>query len=406
MKEKRSSRNFEFLSPYFSIRSENLSKRDVRNVKISLGRKIGVACLIGAIVFLLFDIALLTIFCIKTNFHVAEHYGRAGVWALSISISGAGLCTIFELISLKMKDSKKKLFFNHLGSSLFYVGVAVQMILSLHADAMMGYLTSEETVSASIILYAVLILLQPVFWSEAAVLDSLTVGFFIAVAFHNQQEHGLEAIHYYVLISIGFLVCAYIMISVLFYAETQRYCQELRNDRLYNKASYDELTLCKNRYALNEFVEENHRKWELRSSNILVIMFDIDSFKEYNDQFSHLGGDYCLKTITNGVRELFKTPNLDFFRYGGEEFLLFLEPKTKGEAMENILLVKDCVKDLNIEAPKGAPESVVTISAGGTLITTPVDFKLDHVIEIVDKYLFKAKAAGKNCCCLDDKILR
>ena len=54
-------------------------------------------------------------------------------------------------------------------------------------------------------------------------------------------------------------------------------------------------------------------------------MFDIDNFKEYNDQFSHLSGDYCLKSICDGIRKTFPSPSLDFFRYGGEEFLLFLE---------------------------------------------------------------------------------
>ena len=180
----------------------------------------------------------------------------------------------------------------------------------------------------------------------------------------------------------------------------------LRNERLYNTAIYDELTQCKNRYALREFLKANHKRWESKQVNILLIMFDIDNFKEYNDQFSHPGGDYCLRSVADAVRKEFQSPNLDFFRYGGEEFLLFLEIRNVKDAKKLILQVRNSIKGLNIEAPEGAPKEVVTISVGGTVIVTPTDFNFDEYIRVVDKYLYKAKGAGKDVCCLDDKIVK
>ena len=70
MEKKASSNNFAFLSPYMSIRSEHLSKRDVVNIKLSLGFKIGVACMLAAIAMLIVDIALFFILGLNSNFNI------------------------------------------------------------------------------------------------------------------------------------------------------------------------------------------------------------------------------------------------------------------------------------------------------------------------------------------------
>ena len=329
-----------------------------------------------------------------------------GVIGLIISGTCAAFCVCFEIISLQVEQSKKQFFFCRAGSHILFIGVAAQMILSLHADSYMGFLAGTESVSASVLLIALLMLIQPVLWSEAIVLDLGVAGSLIAMAIHCHIEHGIEATHYYIIAAIVYLFASYLVISILFYAETQRYCQVLRNERLYNTAIYDELTQCKNRYALREFLKRNQKRWETRSYNILFIMFDIDNFKEYNDQFSHPGGDYCLRSVADSIRRQFQSPDLDFFRYGGEEFLLFLEIRDIKDAKKLILQVKNAVKGLNIEAPEGAPKEMVTISVGGMTIKTPVDFNFEEYIRQVDKYLYKAKGAGKDVCCLDDKLVK
>ena len=137
-----------------------------------------------------------------------------------------------------------------------------------------------------------------------------------------------------------------------------------------------------------------------------MIMFDIDNFKEYNDQFSHPGGDYCLRSVADAVRKEFPSPNLDFFRYGGEEFILFLEIRNIKDAKKIILQVRNAIKSLNIEAPEGAPKEMVTVSVGGLTVVTPTDFNFDEYLRQVDKYLYKAKGAGKDICCLNDTIVK
>ena len=213
----------------------------------------------------------------------------------------------------------------------------------------------------------------------------------------------MKALQYYILVGAIFPLCCYFIITLLFYAESQHYKDMMEKEMLNNKAYYDNLTKCKNRHALTEFIKENSRKWKFM--NLLIILFDIDNFKQYNDQFSHLGGDYCLKSIADAVRTEFASPSLDFFRYGGEEFLLFFELEDKNEAPIIMEKVRKAIRNQEIAAPEGAPKDVVTVSLGGLLIERAEAFKFEDELALVDKYLYIAKANGKDVSCYNGELI-
>lgn len=398
--------NFAFLSPRISIRSEHLSKKDVKKIKISLGYKIGAVSLILSIALLITFITLFFIMSFRSNFKLVDTYGITGVIALFTIIVVCVINVVLQIVCMKLKEIKNEQVLSRIGVLLLYVGLVVQMILSIHADAMMGFSINGEAVSPSIMILSILLIIQPFFWTDAIILDSLTTISLICVSIYCEQKYGMAALFYYIIFAIVYLFLSYLVVSILFYAETQRYCQVLRNERLYNTAMYDELTHCKNRHALREFIKENEKRWATRSFNVLLIMFDIDNFKEYNDQFSHPGGDYCLINVADAIRKQFPSPNLDFFRYGGEEFLIFMELRNINDSYKIIQQVKNSVSGLKIDAPDSAPKDVVTISVGGITFQTPTQFNFDDALKDVDKCLYKAKSAGKDACCLNGTILK
>ena len=100
----------------------------------------------------------------------------------------------------------------------------------------------------------------------------------------SKAQFDIGGVLYYIIIAALFPLVAYLVISILFYAESQRYVTELRNEILNNTAMYDELTHCKNRHALREFLVDNARRWERENVRLLLIMFDIDNFKRINDE--------------------------------------------------------------------------------------------------------------------------
>lgn len=401
--EKKNNSNLLFLSPHLTIKSEHLTKQDVKNIKKSISYKIGFSSLFVGIVISLMNIVFFISMGIETGWNQVAKYGLSSLLGQIVSIIGATLAVILILISLIVKVDKIKSVFAHIGNSALYITLIAYLFLSFHADASMGFLSQTPTLSASIALVSLLLLVQSPFWIEAIVFNGIISFGLIGLSLYFANQYDMQALMYYLFVAVIFPISCYLIVSILFYAETQKYCEEVRNGILYNSATYDALTSCKNRHALKEKISylENSKDHKL-----LVLIFDIDDFKLYNDQFSHIGGDYCLKAIADSVRKAFPSPNLDFYRYGGEEFLLFLEADSLEEAKIAMEKTRLAVSDLNLEAAKGAPCKNVTISVGGTFVRANEIVDFNEVIKKADQYLYKAKASGKNVSVLDDEIIR
>ena len=397
-------RGISFLLPLVTIKDGHLSKNDVKNIKLSLSRKMGAVSSVIGILLLLISVILLISMSISTHGNHIETYGLASFVAQIVSVICSALVIVLEIISVKCKNPDIKNHFSNIACTLMYITMEFYLFMSFYADASKGFLSKSETISASLTLISLLILMQPVFWREAIILDgSVSIGLIVlSIVFTN--VYGIKALMYYIFIAIIYPIVSYLIISILFYAETQKYLEELRNEALHNTAMYDELTLCKNRYALKEDLAINTKQYDGdKDTSFLVMMFDIDNFKLYNDQFSHISGDYCLKAIAECVRKVFPTPRLDVYRYGGEEFLFIVEVENYQKAEIAMEKIRNAIKGLGIVAAKGAPNQYVTISAGGCYVKA-ADFKdFENLIKRVDEYLYKAKNEGKDISVLDGK---
>ena len=396
-----------FLSPFLTIKNSHLNKNDVRNIKYSLLHKLCVTSIVVAILLFLISLGSFISMGIETNWHHADKYGLPSLIGQIVTMSGSQISIAILAVAIKFKEGDIKNKISHFACTSVYIVMIAYLFLSFYSDASYGFLSSSPTVSASLALISLLIIIQPAFWREALILDgSVSIGV-IALSIYFTYKYNMQGLIYYLFLALIFPIACYLIVSILFYAETQKYCEELRNEALYNRATYDELTLCKNRHSLKETLEKNAKSWSNdKESKILVMMFDIDNFKLYNDQYSHIGGDYCLKAIADCVRKTFPSPTLDFFRYGGEEFLLFVEVESEIEAKDTIEKVRTAVQALNIPAPKGAPFEQVTISIGGSLINVCEIKDFNEIIKEVDDNLYKAKHNGKNISVLDSSPVK
>ena len=396
----------EFLYPHRVIKNNHFSKRDLRIIKDNISLNMTVIRLIVAILLMLVAFGMFLMMNLRTGWRQIEVYGVTSVVAHASSMVFCFISIILMVTSYFVKKDKASIVLNRIAGLILYLGVALQMFFGMYADCQMGFTSQSEALSASIIFLAALLVIQPAYWTEALILDLATTISTIGLAIYCSIAMGMTSLHYYIIIALAFPLCSYFIITLLFYAESQNYKEAVENERLTNKAYYDSLTLCKNRHALKMFLDENVPEWEASDDlNLLIAMFDIDNFKEYNDQFSHLAGDYCLKSITDAIRKAFPSPDLDFFRYGGEEFILFFELDNPMEARTVLEKARVAVEELNIEAPKVAPKKMVTISIGGSLIKEVDKFDFEKEIAKVDKYLYEAKNNGKDVACLDGKLI-
>lgn len=92
----------------------------------------------------------------------------------------------------------------------------------------------------------------------------------------------------------------------------------------------DVLTGINNRLAFEQIIPKMIDLHFRENNFFSLLMLDLDHFKKVNDEYGHSIGDFVLKQITQIISQELR--NSDFiFRYGGEEFVIFL-PKTDSQA--------------------------------------------------------------------------
>lgn len=165
---------------------------------------------------------------------------------------------------------------------------------------------------------------------------------------------------------------------------------QLYQNMLTELANIDELTGLKNRRSLIEAAEFEIAENEGIPFSMLVI--DIDYFKNINDTYGHLCGDYILANIAPVMQsELRKQDVLG--RWGGEEFMVLL-PDTDSEVLVQVaerlrLKVAETAFEYNNQ------EIFISITLGAAVLSKNDTF--DLLTSRADGALYQGKTNGRNC---------
>jgi len=154
-------------------------------------------------------------------------------------------------------------------------------------------------------------------------------------------------------------------------------------------AQKDELTgLFNYRYFKNRIKEEIARASRYNGEFSLV-MFDIDDFKSYNDEFGHDAGNYVLQKIGELVKKTMRLSDIGI-RYGGEEFIIILPNTSKEFAF--IFSEKLRTGIMNTKFNRK-----VTISGGITEFPKDINSSnWQDLLKLADKSLYISKENNKN----------
>ncbi len=117
-------------------------------------------------------------------------------------------------------------------------------------------------------------------------------------------------------------------------------------ERLNKYISYDYLTGILNRFGLEKqikkLLDKNPDLWDV------LILIDLDNFKEVNDTFGHDVGDQLLKSFAKRVKRLFSDKVVG--RLGGDEFIVFFQSKEKPDIEEEMRKIQSFLsEDIYIE---------------------------------------------------------
>jgi diguanylate cyclase (GGDEF)-like protein len=147
-----------------------------------------------------------------------------------------------------------------------------------------------------------------------------------------------------------------------------------------------------NRRYLEETSSRELRRME-RSHLPLVMMLDVDHFKQFNDTFGHPAGDEVLRQLARVLSDT-RRANDVVARYGGEEFAVILVDTAKFTAAKVAERVRERVAahDFTDAAPRAGR---IGVSIG--VATFPDDgADAEALVRAADTALYAAKRAGRN----------
>jgi diguanylate cyclase (GGDEF)-like protein len=130
---------------------------------------------------------------------------------------------------------------------------------------------------------------------------------------------------------------------------------------------------------------------------LAVVIGDLDHFKSINDSFGHPAGDETLRQVANCLSSCLRKSDR-VARYGGEEFAIIL-PETD---LKGALLICERLRKAIADIQIPYEDSVIkaTMSFGLTFVGIGAGYTSYEIIKRADEALYKAKASGRNRCCI------
>ena len=166
------------------------------------------------------------------------------------------------------------------------------------------------------------------------------------------------------------------------------------SERLKEASRIDSLTGAKNRAYFAERLEFEWHRALRTNAPIGLLMVDIDHFKEINDTFGHLGGDACLRQVATAIKQSVHRCSDEFFRYGGEEFVVMLPGTDIHGAAYLGEVIRRSVESLDVTLNERKVS--VTISIGAASFVPKGQNSSSSLIGAADDELYQAKRNGRN----------
>lgn len=173
------------------------------------------------------------------------------------------------------------------------------------------------------------------------------------------------------------------------------------NRALADKSVRDPLTGLFNRLYLEEALAREIDCATQNHQQFAVLLFDIDHFKNFNDQFGHDAGDYVLQKISECLKKQIRSGDIAC-RYGGEEFIVVFLDTTSEYALQRGEQLRKIIEDLEI-CYETQLLGKITVSVGIAIF--PLHGKNEKtLIKAADEALYFAKQSGRNRVIIQDGI--
>lgn len=175
---------------------------------------------------------------------------------------------------------------------------------------------------------------------------------------------------------------------------------------LYQLAMHDELTGLWNRRYFERFLGRVLQHAAEGRQQVTLLVFDIDNFKQYNDNYGHPAGDEILKSTATLIQTLVREHDV-VARIGGDEFAVVFwdkgEPRHLGsQHPDNVIGIAKRFQKAICEHkfPKLGDEAIGRLTVSGGLAGFPWDGRTpSELLARADAMAMRSKKQGKNAIC-------
>ena len=159
-------------------------------------------------------------------------------------------------------------------------------------------------------------------------------------------------------------------------------------------ANTDVLTGINNRRHLFVLAKRKFAVASRYKQALAALMFDIDLYKQINDEYGHDNGDQILVKVVQTISSELRDAD-QFGRYGGDEFIILLPMTAAPQAYLLAERIRTKVEALRIPSAKG--DISITLSIGVAEIDhASSEETLENIFRRADKAMYQAKQSGRN----------
>lgn len=174
-------------------------------------------------------------------------------------------------------------------------------------------------------------------------------------------------------------------------------------DLLCDLSQKDPLTGLANRRHFLAVLERELSILARSGESTLLLMLDIDHFKNVNDTYGHPVGDQVLQAVASCLKACVR-PKDTVARYGGEEFAVVLPDCHFTFGVVVAERMREMIQSMKIKVSPSVDINV-TMSIGGAYAPQTSDSNASAWIELSDKELYRAKTSGRNRVCVNQPFV-
>jgi two-component system cell cycle response regulator len=171
----------------------------------------------------------------------------------------------------------------------------------------------------------------------------------------------------------------------------------MANRELDALAKSDGLTQIANRRFFDELLEKEWKRMRREKGVLTLMLFDVDHFKDFNDNYGHLWGDQCLRDVAQLIKATLRRPSDQAARYGGDEFVAVLPHTPLDGALHLAEEIQKKMVELSIRHEYSPVSDLVTLTVGIGSGLPHKGVSSRNLVSLADKALYAAKQNGRNC---------